>query len=243
MPIVARPLQAGGLGMIALPMDRAAWIGVVRDRLAQSPHVLKVPAPSIDMFIVRDFVTETECAALIAMIEADRKPSRLMTDAPDATFRTSETCNFDPTAAAVIAVEAKLHDLLGIDPSHGERLQGQRYAVGQEFKPHHDYLRPTSPYWQRQQLIGGQRTWTAMAFLNVPEEGGETFFPKLKLKLPPRRGSLVVWSNLDARGEPNEQSLHQGLPVLAGVKYIFTKWYRERPWGIPAGVGVAEDGD
>jgi prolyl 4-hydroxylase len=25
-------------------------------------------------------------------------------------------------------------------------------------------------------------------------------------------------------------ALHQGLPVEAGLKYIITKWYRERPW-------------
>jgi prolyl 4-hydroxylase len=68
----------------------------------------------------------------------------------------------------------------------------------------------------------------------VPEAGGETFFPRLDLKIPPRRGSLVVWNNLDEHGAPNEFSLHQGMPVRAGVKYVFTKWYRERPWGTPA---------
>jgi prolyl 4-hydroxylase len=234
-------LRHGGITMTDTPLARAAWGSAVRDRLSQRPGVVKVPAPSLEMFILRDFLTGEECAALIAMIEADRKPSRLMTDAPDAAFRTSETCNFDPDAPVVLAVEARLHDLLGIDLGHGERLQGQRYAVGQEFKPHHDYLRPTSPYWARQQQIGGQRTWTTMAFLNVPEEGGETFFPKLRLKLPPRQGSLVVWNNLDQQGEPNEDSLHQGLPVRAGVKYIFTKWYRERPWGVPAGGDIPED--
>jgi len=24
--------------------------------------------------------------------------------------------------------------------------------------------------------------------------------------------------------------LHQGMPVEQGVKYVLTKWYRERPW-------------
>ena len=34
---------------------------------------------------------------------------------------------------------------------------------------------------------------------------------------------------MDSKGEPNPYSIHQGMPVLSGVKYI-TKWHRERPW-------------
>ena len=73
-----------------------------------------------------------------------------------------------------------------------------------------------------------------MAFLSVPETGGETYFPRIDVKIPPRAGSLVMWNNLDAKGEPNTDTLHQGLPVLTGTKHIITKWYRERPWGWKA---------
>ena len=49
--------------------------------------------------------------------------------------------------------------------------------------------------------------------------------------MTPRAGNLLAWNNLDAIGEPNSYSLHQGMPVTEGVKYIITKWHRERPWG------------
>jgi prolyl 4-hydroxylase len=205
----------------------------VSERLASVPGIRRIPSPEIDMYVLRDFLDERECQALCGMIERDRKPSRLLTSGnPDSTFRTSETCNLDAQDPVVRGVNDRLAALLGIDPSHGEALQGQRYGVGQEFKPHHDYLRTTEAYWDRQEKMGGQRTWTAMAFLNVPEAGGETYFSRIDLKIPPRTGSLVTWNNLDARGEPNPYSLHQGTPVLAGTKYIITKWYRERPWGV-----------
>jgi prolyl 4-hydroxylase len=77
--------------------------------------------------------------------------------------------------------------------------------------------------------MGGQRTWTAMAYLNEPEEGGETFFPKLGIKVSPKIGNLLVWNNMDSLGKPNHDTLHAGLPVVAGSKYIITKWYREKP--------------
>ena len=71
-----------------------------------------------------------------------------------------------------------------------------------------------------------------MVFLNVPEKGEETYFPAVDVKVPPRAGTLLTWNNLNAKGEPNTNTLHQGMPVLVGVKYIVTKWYRERPWGV-----------
>jgi prolyl 4-hydroxylase len=42
---------------------------------------------------------------------------------------------------------------------------------------------------------------------------------------------LVLWNNMDEIGAPNEQTLHEGVPVTAGTKYIVTKWFRERFWG------------
>ena len=70
-----------------------------------------------------------------------------------------------------------------------------------------------------------------MIFLNEPGAGGETFFPKAAIKITPRRGNLIAWNNMNEAGEPNEFTLHQGLPVTDGVKYIITKWHRESIWG------------
>ncbi len=167
---------------------------------------------------------------MMALIDADRIPSRLLSPNDDPEFRTSESCNMDPTHPLVQQVEDKLSDLIGIDPVQGETIQGQRYAVGQQFKLHHDFFYPSEPYWPEMVLAGGQRTWTAMIFLNAPEGGGHTHFEKAGIKVAPRAGNLLAWNNLDALGEPNLFSLHQGCPVTAGVKYVVTKWYRERAW-------------
>ena len=45
----------------------------------------------------------------------------------------------------------------------------------------------------------------------------------------PETGKLLLWNNLLPNGRPNEATLHQGLKVRRGVKYILTQWYRERP--------------
>ena len=153
-----------------------------------------------------------------------------MSDDPVPAFRTSETCYLYPANPAVAAVETRLDALTGIDPIHGELLQGQRYALGEEFKAHHDFFHTDQHYWREQVVMGGQRTWTAMAFLNEPEAGGRTHFPAAGITLTPRTGNLLIWNNMDETGAPNSASLHQGMPVELGVKYVLTKWYRERPW-------------
>lgn len=202
----------------------------VKDRLLGNPLALKIPCNDLDMFVVRDFLTPEECAGLIELIDAERIPSQLLSPSEDPEFRTSESCNLDALHPLVWQVEGKITTLMGIYPEHGETIQGQRYAVGQQFKPHHDFFYTDQPYWVEMERCGGQRTWTAMMFLNVPEDGGQTAFPNANLKIAPRAGNLLAWNNLDALGQPNPFSLHQGCPVTAGTKYVITKWFRERPW-------------
>lgn len=167
---------------------------------------------------------------MIDLIDADRKPSGLLSENPDKEFRTSESCNLNPHHPVVREVEAKLSTLTRIDPRYGETIQGQRYAAGQQFKPHHDFFHTDQPYWAAQKDRGGQRTWTLMVFLNEQLSGGQTQFPDAQVAIVPRTGALLMWNNLDADGHPNPASLHQGMPVTGGLKYIITKWYRERPW-------------
>ena len=215
-------------------MYRAKIGEFVRNRLAHTPGAFRLPVKELDIFIVRSFLTAEECAGLIRLIDADRQPSCILSDHPDPGFRTSESCNLDPNDPLVRSVEDKVGALMGIQRTHGETVQGQRYAVGQEFKAHHDFFYTNQRYWEKEAVMGGQRTWTAMMFLNEPDEGGQTGFPKVNLKVGPKTGNLLAWNNLDSNGEPNLYSLHQGMPVIAGVKYIITKWYRERPWAVPA---------
>ena len=204
---------------------------IVRTSLAKQPNVFQVPATGLEIFVVRSFLSEDECAGLIERIDADLKPSRLLADDPDPEFRTSQTCELSPADPLVGDVDQRIAAFMGMNPSFAETLQGQRYAVGQQFKPHHDFFYTDQPYWPAQEKSGGQRTWTAMAFLNNVERGGQTFFERAGVRITPKAGNLLMWNNLDLAGEPNTYSLHQGMPVEEGVKYIVTKWFRGRPWG------------
>ena len=42
---------------------------------------------------------------------------------------------------------------------------------------------------------------------------------------------VLYFADVDERGVEDPSTLHAGVPVLAGVKYIATKWLRERRYG------------
>lgn len=200
-------------------------------RLSAQPGIQRVPSPKLTLFIKRDFLDPAECAGLIARIDADRRPSTIADPNGDAAFRTSETCDLPDHDPLVAAVNQRLAAITGLDPAYGEPLQGQRYAVGQEFKAHTDYFEPTGADFARFCSVAGNRTWTLMVYLNAPQSGGATRFKAIDKTIQPEPGKLVGWDNRRADASPNPATLHHGMKVRAGVKYVITKWYRERPWG------------
>lgn len=177
-----------------------------------------------------DFLSGLECSQLIGMIEQVRQPSELLSDSAGQSFRTSESGNLERFNPLVAAIDRRICTLLGMDERCGETLQGQRYGVGQFFRPHHDFFHTDQSYWPEQQATGGQRTWTAMIYLNEPGAGGETAFDAAGVVVPPRAGMLIAWDNMDANGAPNPYASHEGRAVTQGAKHIVTKWYRERFW-------------
>jgi prolyl 4-hydroxylase len=209
--------------------------GVAADPTAEIlrvlPAIQRVPSPRLDLFILRRFLNQGECAALCELIDDNRRPSTLADDQGAADFRTSETCDLDPSHPLVPEVQNRLSQLTGIPSSHGEPLQGQRYAAGQEFKPHTDSFNPDGADYYLHCADAGQRSWTAMIYLNEPEEGGATRFKTIGKTIQAETGKLLMWNNLLPDGSPNHATLHQGMKVRRGTKYILTQWYRQHPFG------------
>ncbi len=200
-------------------------------RLSARAGVQRVPSPKLTLFLHRGFLEPELCVELIARIDARRRPSTISDSNGDAAYRTSETCDLDPADPVVAEVDRRIAEITGFDPAHGEPIQGQRYAVGQEFKAHTDYFEPQGVDFHRYCSVAGNRTWTAMIYLNEPEAGGATRFKAIDKIVQPETGKLLAWNNRRADGSLNPATMHQGMKVRAGVKYVITKWFRERPWG------------
>ncbi|WP_083440194.1 prolyl hydroxylase family protein [Altererythrobacter epoxidivorans] len=211
--------------------DALARVGEsVRKRLKADPQVYQVETDKAEIFAIGDFLSAEECKRLCTMIDLVAKPSTLHEQDYASGFRTSYSGDLDPSDSFVKSISRRIDDLLGMAPKCGEAIQGQRYLPGQQFKPHNDWFYTSEKYWELERKRGGQRCWTAMAFLNEVEEGGETHFTEVGIKIEPKPGVLLVWNNALPDGTPNEGTIHAGTPVLKGAKYVITKWYRTREW-------------
>lgn len=224
-------LTVGRMTITLANPDRAALkrMGAqVRQRLEADAGIYKLPTDKAEIFAVGDFLSPAECSRFKDLIDQVARPSELHKTAYVAKFRTSYSGNFDPDDPFVKGISRRIDDLLGIDSSFGERIQGQRYLPGQEFKPHNDWFYTDQEYWKEERKRGGQRCWTAMAFLNTVEEGGHTHFTEVGASIEPKPGVLLIWNNATPDGEPNLDTMHAGTPVIEGEKYVLTKWYRTR---------------
>ena len=108
-----------------------------------------------------------------------------------------------------------------------EGLQVLRYSEGEEYQPHHDFFHDNHKEYDRCMMEGGQRLWTVYFYLNDVEEGGDTFWPRLDVKISPKIGRVAIWQNI-VNGEVFHPSLHWGKPPTKGEKWGCTKWVRER---------------
>lgn len=200
------------------------------EHILRQPGVQRVPNPKLTLFIKRDFLEPELCQLLMHKIDADRRPSTIADHNGDYSFRTSETCDLHSSDPVVMEIHRRITEFTGIDPAHGEPLQGQRYEVGQEFKAHTDYFHVDGADYAKYCTVSGQRTWTLMVYLNEVEAGGGTRFKAIDKIITPETGKMIVWNNLRPDGSPNPSTLHHAMKVRAGLKYVITKWFRERPW-------------
>lgn len=131
-------------------------------------------------------------------------------------------------AIAIHLVEKDMTHLARAPVANAERMALLRYGVGEEYKPHFDYINPHAGEAQSEYKQRGQRIKTIFAYLNDVEGGGETDFPRLGVKVAPRRGGGVLFRNVDLDGKPDSAALHAGCPVTSGEKWLATLWIRER---------------
>lgn len=200
------------------------------DYLVSLGKVQRFPQKDVELCVVKNFLRPIECEQLIELVDRDRRPSTIADPNGDDYFRTSETCDLDHSSDLVSNIDEKICAFADIESVFGEPLQGQRYDVGQEFKAHTDYFDPHGQDFQKFCSVSGQRTWTFMIYLNEPNAGGATRFTEFKKSFTPQTGAMLCWNNMDQNGEPNGLTLHHGMKVRSGAKYVITKWFREKPW-------------
>jgi prolyl 4-hydroxylase len=214
-------------------------VAVPEPRLAEGANRIVAEGHTVDIVmtlrqprvvVFGNLLTAAECDALMDLARPRLARSETVVNATGGSevhaARTSDGMFFTRGEAPLIErIEARIGALLNWPVDHGEGLQILRYRPGAQYLPHHDYFDPAQPGTPAILKRGGQRVATLIMYLAAPESGGATTFPDATLDVAPVRGSAVFFSY--DRPHAVTRTLHGGAPVLAGEKWVATKWLRE----------------
>lgn len=213
-------------------LDRESWLKPIHlTPLSESPRVAMVegflPKPACDWLI--------KCAGkkLAPATVFDPKSGGAMRDPA----RTNSTADFNLLEADLVLLLAcrRIASATGLPILNQEATSVLHYGRGEEYFPHHDFIRPWGAEAQSfaaEIAAYGQRAVTVLVYLNDDYEGGETFFPELNLRFKGKPGDALIFWNISASGELEHTSLHAGLPVTKGEKWLLSKWTREKPYPL-----------
>lgn len=214
-------------------------------RISMVENVIKLADRSVDVsvrvekpviLVLNNVLSPNECDELVNQSRAKLKRSTIvdpMTGAEGLISDRSSSGTFFVTNENpfIASLDERISKVMGMPVENGEGLQILHYQIDGEYKPHYDYFPPGDPGSKVHIARGGQRVSTMVIYLNEVEKGGETVFPNLNFSVVPKKGSAVYFEYFDKDGQVDPQTLHGGLPVLAGEKWIATKWMRQRKYG------------
>jgi prolyl 4-hydroxylase len=213
--LVPEPYLAGAPSSIAVDGHEVKILMMMRN-----PRVI----------VFGNMLSHAECDGLIELARPRLSRSETVVTSTGAsevnTARTSDGMFFGRGEHDLCSrIELRIARLLNWPVENGEGLQVLRYRPGAEYKPHYDYFDPAQAGTPTILKRGGQRVGTMVIYLNTPEGGGGTTFPDVNVEVAPIKGNAVFFSY--DRPHPMTRTLHGGAPVLAGEKWVTTKWMRE----------------
>jgi len=196
--------------------------------------LLSMAQPHIVLF--GNVLSDYECDRLIEYAKLrGLEPSVVVTSEDNkmvtADYRTSEGVFFESNETELIGtIERRISKLVNWPVTHCESLHVLHYGLNGEYRTHHDYFTKDRPLYRSVTEKGGNRIATLIMYLSETPAGGGTEFSDVEMTFHPHKGQalLFTYGSLDH----SSQTMHAGLPVLKGEKWIMTRWFREGEFSI-----------
>jgi prolyl 4-hydroxylase len=188
-----------------------------------------------DVWRIDGLLTREECKYLVDAVKPLLHDSFVVDPgsgrAMKSTVRTSSTASVHPFQQDLVmhCINMRVSEAAGLPLEQGEMLSVLRYQPGQQYFPHFDFLDSASGL-ASQWTTAGQRVATLLVSLNDDYEGGETYFLSNGLTYKGKTGDALLFWNVNSSGEPDITTRHAGKSVTSGVKWLLSKWFREKPF-------------
>lgn len=187
------------------------------------------------IWLTDSFADPALCRWMIGRGQGKFKPA-LMFDGKQSSALDSRTCSdfvFDIVDSGVVMLllRVRISGVTSIPIPNMEPPQIFHYSVGQEIKPHYDFLYDGGRGYGPEGKYQGDRLATFLMWLNDDYEGGELEFTKVGYRCRGKSGDGVFFAS-QRDGKPDKQSLHAAKPVTKGEKYILSQWIHDRPFEL-----------
>jgi prolyl 4-hydroxylase len=207
-------------------IDLAAWMAPPEMRTIND-------APRVN--VIEKFAPPAACDWLIAQAQGRLSRATIYDKETGGTTedgrRTNSQCDLDIDTLGVLTfvLRGRIGAITRRQDPAMEIPKILHYLPGETFAEHFDYLDPDEPAFAAELGVRGQRTHTFLIYLNDDFSGGETNFSRIGLSHTGAKGDALLFANVDARGAPDEDTMHAGLPPASGEKWVFSQWIREFP--------------
>ena len=222
-------------GQVAVLQERGSPALSI-DRLLEPPAAKRLSdQPRIMAY--SGFATESECQWVMSRARDRLQPAKVFSTASgDQTYneaRDNSAIEFQLTDMDLVleVLRARISAATRLPVPIFEPTQILHYAVGEQFRPHHDFLDPDVPGFAEYLKKFGQRIATVLIYLNGGYSGGETVFPKVGINYRGEAGDALFFTNVDRSGRGDPLTMHAGTPPTSGEKWVFSQWIRDR---VPA---------
>ncbi|EDW39334.1 GL13469 [Drosophila persimilis] len=193
---------------------------------------LKMELLSLDPYVVlyHDVLADREMSLLKLMAQRDlvravtyNATEKKHSEDPN---RTTKAGWLDPSHNLIRRMGILTEDMSNLDLERSEDFQVLNYGIGGHYAVHPDFFELS----------------------DVPL-GGATVFPLLDLSVFPKKGAVLMWYNLDHKGQGMEKTIHSACPVVVGSRWgkinlkretrliqqcisfqtVMTKWINQQP--------------
>jgi hypothetical protein len=233
--------EPAGRELRLLARDSAADPGTLRRKIDlaswRCAPAFRVQFEKPRIVTIERFATPEECQWLIDRAGPGglqrAKVYRSSSTAQVAETRTNREMPFTIFNADVVLslIRDRISAAAGVPAAHFEIAKLLHYSPGEQFALHADFIEAKTPELARELAARGQRSATFLIYLNDGYQGGATQFPRLSWEYRGGRGDALLFSNVDARGAPDYDTVHAGLPPTSGEKWVLSQWVRTRPVG------------
>lgn len=178
--------------------------------------------------IYENFITDDDAQYILKMAEYNYADSVVVGSENPEGIRKSQTYWLDKYDAVAQKIIQKVCDIEGYSIEQSEDIQVVKYEVNGYYNEHHDSCCDDDDAC-REFIKDGNRILTMVIYLNDDFEGGATRFPILDKNFKPKKYSGILFYPMNKDGDKcHENSLHAGMPIIKGEKYIANVWIREK---------------